>query len=227
MFQQGNELYRQSKFKEAAAAYESILQQGRESAELYFNLGNAHFRAGNFSKAILNYERAALLKPNDDDIQHNLRLVSLRTVDRIEPVPELFLTQWIRSVTSSVAPATGATFFAGVWIVLFGSLSVLFVTRSPTVLKAARRVVAGSLPLAIAVGIFFVAQQLQAAGRNDGIVVAQVVTAKSSPDDRSADAFVIHEGLKVSLSDAVGGWVKITLPDGKVGWIRSTQCEKI
>jgi len=41
------------------------------------------------------------------------------------------------------------------------------------------------------------------------------------------DAFVIHEGLKVTLSDALGDWVKITLADGKVGWIRGNECERI
>jgi uncharacterized protein YgiM (DUF1202 family) len=41
------------------------------------------------------------------------------------------------------------------------------------------------------------------------------------------DAFVIHEGAKVKLTDLVGDWVKITLVDGKVGWIPADQCERI
>jgi tetratricopeptide (TPR) repeat protein len=227
LFQQGNELYRTAKFKEAAAAYESILQQGRESAELYFNLGNTYFRLGNFAKSILSYERAARLHPNDADIHHNLRLVSFRSVDRIEPVPELFLTQWIRAATSSVAPYTAAGLLAGTWAMFFISLIVMVVTRAPVVLKLARRSFLALLPLVITVGVFFAAQLVQASQHNAAIVMAPVVTAKSSPDEQSVDAFVIHEGLKVALSDAVGEWVKITLPDGKVGWIRSAQCEMI
>jgi SH3-like domain-containing protein len=62
---------------------------------------------------------------------------------------------------------------------------------------------------------------------NDAIVSGGVVTAKTSPDTQSVDAFVVHEGLKVRLSDAVEGWVKIVLADGKVGWIRATDCEHI
>jgi len=54
-----------------------------------------------------------------------------------------------------------------------------------------------------------------------------VVTAKTSPDAQSLDAFVAHEGLKVKLSDAVGEWMKIVLPDGKVGWIRAQDCKRI
>jgi SH3-like domain-containing protein len=53
------------------------------------------------------------------------------------------------------------------------------------------------------------------------------VTAKSSPDVKAVDAFVIHEGVKVKLTDAVGEWVKVTLVDGKIGWIPAVQCERI
>jgi tetratricopeptide (TPR) repeat protein len=227
LFQRGNEFYRAAKFKEAAAAYDTILQQGTVSAELYFNLGNVYFRLGNFARAILYYERAARLNPNDADIQHNLRLVSLRSVDRIEPVPELFLTQWIQAATSVASPATGAGMFAGVWVLFFFSLSVMVVTRAPGVMKFSRRIFFVSIPLMIAAGLFFAAQQVQEAKHNAAIVISTVVTAKSSPDEQSVDAFVIHEGLKVNVSDAVGEWLKITLPDGKVGWIKSAQCEKI
>jgi SH3-like domain-containing protein len=70
-------------------------------------------------------------------------------------------------------------------------------------------------------------QSIQGASHNEAIITTQTVTAKSSPDAKSIDAFVIHEGLKVRLTDSVAGWVKITLADGKVGWINAEECEKI
>ena len=70
-------------------------------------------------------------------------------------------------------------------------------------------------------------QSFQDTAKDKAVVTAQTVTAKSSPDAKSVDAFVIHEGVKVKLTDAVGDWVKITLVDGKVGWILSEQCERI
>jgi SH3-like domain-containing protein len=70
-------------------------------------------------------------------------------------------------------------------------------------------------------------QSFQETSQDKAIITAQVVTAKSSPDANSVDAFVIHEGVKVKLTDSVGQWVKITLVDGKVGWIPVDQCEWI
>ena len=60
-----------------------------------------------------------------------------------------------------------------------------------------------------------------------GVVIEQSVTVKTSPDLKSTDAFVIHEGLKVNLEDKIDNWVKIRLADGKVGWIENTSVEKI
>ena len=60
-----------------------------------------------------------------------------------------------------------------------------------------------------------------------GIVVKQSTTVKTSPDPKSTDAFVIHEGLKVNLEDKLDNWVKIKLADGKVGWIENNMVEKI
>jgi uncharacterized protein YgiM (DUF1202 family) len=85
----------------------------------------------------------------------------------------------------------------------------------------------GSFLLLIPLGVLLVTQGIESRSHNDAIVTAAVVTAKTSPDTQSVDAFVVHEGLKVKLSDSVSEWVKITLADGKVGWVRAQDCERI
>jgi hypothetical protein len=49
-------------------------QAGYSAADLY-NAANAYARAGKPGMAVLHYERARLLAPNDPDIEANLRLV--------------------------------------------------------------------------------------------------------------------------------------------------------
>jgi SH3-like domain-containing protein len=44
---------------------------------------------------------------------------------------------------------------------------------------------------------------------------------KNAPDESSSNQFVIHEGIKVEMIDAVNEWTKIKLEDGKVGWIET------
>jgi len=88
---QANELYTSGNFKEAAQRYEAIIGQGYTSAEVYYNLGNAYFKMKDIPAAILNYERANLLSPKDEDIQFNLDLARTYVVDKIEPLPEFML----------------------------------------------------------------------------------------------------------------------------------------
>ena len=93
----GNAAYSNNKFDEAIALYEDLLKT-QESAALYYNLGNAYYKSGKLAPAILNYERAILLDPNDDDIKSNLELAKLQTVDKDESaVDQLAISEWTQS----------------------------------------------------------------------------------------------------------------------------------
>jgi len=226
-FERGNALYREGKFEQAEEAYASILKQGIASPSIYFNLGNAYYRDGKTAPAILAYERALRLQPNDPDIKHNLDLVNLKTTDRIEPLPELFFIEWLRTLSAFLPLRTTLWLLSLGWLVLFGGLAAMNLLSSSSVLRLLRAVVIFSVIFSIPFAILAATQVADTRSHNDAIVMSSVTTAKTSPDAQSVDAFVVHEGLKVKLSDAVGDWVKIVLPDGKVGWIRSTDCERI
>jgi len=226
-FERGNALFREGKFAESAAAYESILAQGMASAEIHFNLGNAYYRTGQIGRAILNYERAAVLAPGDPDVEHNLELANLRTLDRLERVPEIFLITWMRSVSALLPFGVLVALGLASWIVVFLALAAMNVVSGRALGAWLRWTVLASLVLLAIVGSLILVQMLERSGGEEAIVIASVVTAKTSPDAGSADAFVIHEGLKVEIGDGVGDWLKITLSDGKVGWIRSQECIRI
>jgi tetratricopeptide (TPR) repeat protein len=226
-FERGNAFYRDGKYDQAASAYESILKQGLASSSLYFNLGNCYYRLGKIAPAILDYERALRLQPNDADIKHNLNLINLKTLDRIEPLPELFFIEWLRSFSAVVPLRVTAQLFAACWLLLFTGLSLFYLLTNPALLRFLRGLAVASAIVLIPLTIVFVTQVVDSRNRTDAVITASVVTAKTSPDAQSLDAFVAHEGLKVKLSDAVGEWTKIVLPDGKVGWIRAQDCERI
>ena len=227
LFNRGNDDYRSGKYAEAAAQYQEIINQGKVSAEVYFNLGNSYYRQGKIALAILAFERAQRLKPGDPDIVHNLRLVNFKTVDRIEPVPDLFIIQWMRAYTAIVPFQLALSTLMIGWIVFFISLAGVYVVREVTIVRILRWVVFLAAVIMLLSGGTMGIHSLLNLGNDQGIVTASVVTAKSSPDEQSMDAFVVHEGLKVKMSDTLGDWVKITLADGKVGWIHTALCERI
>ena len=97
-FQNGNRDYAEGKYQQAIEEYSQIINFGYESGELYFNLGNAYYKLDEIGKAILCYEKAKLYMENDESLIQNLEIARLKVIDKIEPVPELFLNIWWRKI---------------------------------------------------------------------------------------------------------------------------------
>src|SRR5580704_484089 len=73
-FAKANEEYAAGHFQEAIDGYETLARSGKWSASLFYDLGNAYFRASDFGRAILNYERALALEPRHPEADANLRI---------------------------------------------------------------------------------------------------------------------------------------------------------
>src|SRR5438034_268991 len=97
-FDQANQLYEEGKFAEAATAYAKMLRPGQASPALYFNLGNALFKAGQVGRAVLNYRLAERLAPRDPDIRANLKFARSSVATGATPTPS-----WWQRCTSRLA----------------------------------------------------------------------------------------------------------------------------
>ena len=61
LFAKANTEFAAGNFKAAIADYQTVVDSGEWSANLFYDLGNAYFRHGDFGRAILNYDRALRL----------------------------------------------------------------------------------------------------------------------------------------------------------------------
>ncbi|MBT8318614.1 MAG: tetratricopeptide repeat protein, partial [Gramella sp.] len=52
LFEEANSAYQSGNYQDAVKAYEKILENGEVSAELYYNLGNAHYKLNNVAPSI-------------------------------------------------------------------------------------------------------------------------------------------------------------------------------
>src|SRR5438046_7553903 len=73
-FAKANQEFAQGHFKEAISRYETLVSSGQWSANLFYDLGNAYFRTGDFGRAILNYERALALERHHPEATANLQI---------------------------------------------------------------------------------------------------------------------------------------------------------
>jgi tetratricopeptide (TPR) repeat protein len=219
--------YVRGEYQQAIKDYEALLKQGA-SADLYYNLGNAYYRTENITRAVLNYERALLLSPSDRDIRFNLQMARSKTIDKIIPEQEMFFVTWYHSLIS-LASVDGWARTALISLALAIILALVYLFSNPIWL---RKVGFFGAFLMVAVflcsNLFAHQQKQQLLHRKGAIVIAPAVTVKSTPAQNGTDLFILHEGAKVTITDAsMKDWKEIRLADGKEGWIETRQIEFI
>jgi tetratricopeptide (TPR) repeat protein len=222
-----NKAYSAGSFSAAAELYQKVIDGGYASPELFYNMGNTCFKMNDYARAILWYERARQLDPGNEDINFNLNVVNTKISDKIEPLPELFYKRWFNALVQVFPTDTWA--MMGICLFIAGLLGlVLYITSRVLILR--------KIGFWSASGLFFLFfftlvfawnGYVFSKSAGEAIVFAPTITVKSSPDDKSTDLFVLHEGTKVKLLDKISGWYEIRIANGSVGWLPMNTLEKI
>ncbi len=228
LWQAGIEAYSAGDYNAALEYWEGITLEGMESADLYYNIGNACYKLALPGKAIANYMRALRLDPLNADASYNLEFVKAQTVDQIDEVPEFFLGVWIKKA----AGMCSANEWAVISIVLFTVLCACAIFFMLGRRKAFRKF--GFVAGTVCAVLFLFSLCNMSVQRNEYlneekcVVTRAVCPAKSSPDaGDSSELFVLHEGAVVTAIDEVGDWKCIQLPDGRKGWVEKSRIEII
>ena len=224
---EAEEAYAKEDYTQAIELYESVLKSYGESAMVYYNLGNAYYKAGKVAPAILNYERALLLNPGDSDTRFNLQVARQKTVDKIEPIGEFFLTRWIGTVEDVYSADGWAKWGVASFVLFIGCLVLFFFSKWIRLKKIGFFAGICFLLISLVANLFADSQQDKLLHRADAIVFASTVTVKSSPDASGTDLFILHEGTKVTIKSTLGEWSEIQLEDGNVGWMPSKESQQI
>ena len=219
--------YINNDYVKAIEIYEALLQEG-EAAELYYNLGNSYYKQGDIAKAILNYERAALLNPTNSDIQANLEIARAKTIDKVVPIPEIFFVAWTKALISKLSVDTWGRIGIACFILFIVALSAFFFTKQLKTKKISFALGIISLIISILCNIFAWTQKSDLLNNKEAIILSPSVTARSTPSENGTTLFILHEGHKVEIKDnSMKEWKEIKLEDGKVGWVPTQSLELI
>jgi tetratricopeptide (TPR) repeat protein len=228
LLQTGNQYYLDGQYEMAVQSYQSIIDSGYASAELYYNLGNAYYKSHDITMALVNYERARILKPNDPEINHNLEIAREFVVDRIEVLPEFFL----RRAYVGFVKIFDADIWALVSVITFGLALGLFLAyfflKQLFFRKLSFWIAVLFIVMAASTFLFALQQNNLVTKHHQAIILTPSVTIKSSPDEESGtDLFLLHEGTKVTISDELGDWREVVLSDGNSGWLKESDLMRL
>jgi tetratricopeptide (TPR) repeat protein len=227
LLQKANEHYTKEEFNKAIDLYNQILMTNMESPEVYFNLGNAYYKTNQYTLSILNYERAKLLAPDDEDINFNLQVANQKVVDSIQELPGIFIVRWWNSLVNSQTTDTWAVMSIVGFILFLVMMGFYFFAKSGDIKRITFWSGCFLILFTIFTWSFAAKQKSRLVNHTYAIVMQPTVTVKSSPSEKGTNLFVIHEGLKVRITDKLGDWVEIRLADGNKGWLLTESIERI
>ncbi|TYA74344.1 tetratricopeptide repeat protein [Seonamhaeicola marinus] len=221
LFEQGNALYNEGKYAEAVDKYSAILKSKKHSANLYYNLANAHYKLNNIAPSIYYYEKALMLNPDDTEIKNNIAFARNMTIDAIDVIPDAGFSKIVKNTTNALTFDTWAKVSVAL-VFCFVILFLVYYFAYSTLTKRLTFVGSFAALFLVCVTLIFAFHRFNLDKKdNPAIVFVQETKVKSDPNLRSEEAFRLHEGTKVQVIDDYNDWKKIELADGKTGWVIS------
>lgn len=226
-FVKAGEYYKHGEYQNASTLYQSLVDSGFSSPELYYNLGNSYYKTNQISSAILYFEKAKKISAFDDDIEHNLNLSNQKTIDKIQQPEPFFLSKINDSIANHFTSASWAAIMIIFAWLTFIALVLFFVIQSIKM----RKII---LPFAflctiMTIGSFAYTSYKSSLEeqRNYGIIFAPALNVLSGIDAGSNIKFILHEGTKVQIIDNKSEWLRIKLIDGRDGWMMKKDLKNI
>ena len=222
--EEGTKTYNNGDFERAIDEWRTCADNGTPDADLFYNLGNAYFRNGKIGFAIFYYRSALRLRPNDDDIQHNLKYAQAMTRDKVEDEGEenpilsgLFKAHHALSLKAQLI-ALLALFWA---IALFGIAGKIVIgeraknicTGAIFVLTAVFCVIGSSA----AYKIFVLEKEIC------GVVTAADADVTSAPSDKSQTLNTLSEGTTFEVISEQGNFAEIRLGEKIKGFVKLSE----
>jgi len=216
-FDTANENYAAGHYSEAAKGFEQVIAERGYSAPVLFDLGNAWLKAGQPGRAILNYERARRLSPDDAAVQINLNLA--RQKAGVAANENQFREQVARVL--SLDPLAWTL----VWSMAIFCAVVLASRLLPVFPRWLSRSLAAIAMLAVVVAGAGIV--LQWPERDRAVVVAADAEAQIAPAAAAGVVFKLPAGEIVRARQSHHGYTLVHLRDGRSGWVKAAAVERV
>jgi hypothetical protein len=218
-FAKANQDYAQGNFKNAISGYETLVRSGQWSANLFYDLGNAYFRAGDFGRAILDYERALALERHHPEAAANLRIA--RDEARALEMQPSWSERYLQFASTNQYSITASVAF---WVGLFCVVGLIFARR-----RSVGTIVLLIFSLVVSVLAILAIYELdfRSNARALAIVTGKDVQARLATADTANSVLALPPGSEVKILSTRGDWVYAALPNDLRGWIPAKSAELV
>lgn len=216
-FAEAGRLYGQGRFAAALALYGRVAGASRDWRVPY-NIGNCHYKLGDYLQAKVHYLRARKLRPLEPAIARNLAMTDRRFLDEARLPEPGFVERSLQALESRVSlDALSALLLLAA--LLFNLLLFRLLTRG----RQRRLLYALGFTLLLLAGLGAChAGRTAAASRRDvAVIAAEEASLRSGPGTGNTVLFKVHRGLEVRVIDRSGPWLQVTASESIAGWIEA------
>lgn len=220
-FNEANVLYEKGDYENSIKLFEKIISGGFENGEIYYNLGNAYYKAGDIVSCILNYERALKFMPGDQDLVENLKIARLSLIDKTdEPEDAPFFTLYSNFRNGYNIYSVSKMFY--LMLIITAILISLYILLKNTLLNKLLMVLSAVSVLIFLLYSYTYYDITTINSQRFGVICEDKVSVLSSPDENvnSKELFYLHRGTKAQISRSNEEWFEISLDEEKKGWIK-------
>lgn len=216
-FIDGIKNYKAGHFQQAAIQFETVAKSHIKNPYLFYNIANAYLKADDIGRAILWYERALVLAPNDPDLKFNLEYANSLVKDKKEASVTVMdvLFFWDALIPVKTLQIT-AVFFSFV----FFAWAAVRVVRQQKVFSGTGIFICS---LFVLVTVITCVNYYKQSASLAAVIVEDEVAVRSGVADTSTKLFSLHAGTKVSVEEQRDGYLKIVFSKGMVGWVKAKE----
>jgi tetratricopeptide (TPR) repeat protein len=223
LFYAANLDYEKRDYAKALSQYLKVLDSSLESGELYYNIGNSFFKLGKLGYAILYYERANRLMPQDSDVRSNLAYAKALT--NVEPSNVDFVLRVLKRPFRDFS-LNNIALSGGVLYILVVLICAIYILNRFTAKKFVIVyiiILAAFLTNLVAFALRFYDERIL----KHGIVLQKSIECKYEPIDKSTTYYTLPEGSNVIVLKTRNGWKQIKDARGKIAWVDKEAVEEI
>ena len=227
LFVAGNDAYSEGDYKKSLKLYKQVLDTDYLSADVYFNLANAHYKLNNVAESIYYYEKAKKLDPSDQAIQNNLTYAEQMRVDQIEPIPQPEVKEFTKNTALALSLTSWAWLSIGLGFLALAALIFYFIKSKTSQKRMFFGIFVLLTVLAVTSYILATTQEKIIEETQYAIIFPEEIKVYEEPNPKSDRLFRLHEGTKVSVESDFKEFSKIKLEDGSTGWIQSSHFKRL
>lgn len=223
VFDQASIALEEGRLDEAQRGYEQLISEGQVSTELYANLAKTYYLSEDKTTAILYYERALRLDPDNTEIINSLSNIRQELDIRLSDIPDFVVVSAYQSIVRFLSPATWISLQVLFGIVAVGLLYFLLFRVGEDRYRMVLIAAAVSTFLFILSWLMAVQSKGYIVAQDQAIVSIEATSLYTSPDALSPEVAALVGGIKVWITDELGEWYKVRLRDRDEGWVKKEE----